>query len=318
MTKYRRLATPQTEFPNLYVIGAAKSGTTSLINMLGQHGAVFFPREKEPHYFFISEDNREWMIWDHDKFVQLRDTLPYGNQTAYLSLYHGIKEPIKGDGSTQYLVNSRAAQAVQHHRPDANIVVMLRSPVERCYSAFLHAKSRGEEPAATFQEAVNAGLRGDRNLNFATNYVYESCYAARLKPWLRLFGSQVLVIFFEDFRSDPIATCNLIAKHVGIRSFNSDNILMDHRNQSIDLPPRWRVGRVMAKRIRRAAPSIVDRPIFRRPFELLLRIVGSNPPHLDPAMGSLLYSKLAADIAELEQVTGRTVPKHWHKFANGA
>ncbi|NER52184.1 MAG: sulfotransferase, partial [Symploca sp. SIO1A3] len=109
--------------PNFLVIGAAKSGTTTLHNYLNQHPQIYMSSLKEPHFF------------SGDAFPNR----PITNLEDYCALFQGVSDEIAiGESSTTYLgIAEIAAECIQHYIPKAKLIAILRDPAEATYSLYL-------------------------------------------------------------------------------------------------------------------------------------------------------------------------------------
>ncbi len=122
-------AAARPRFPDFYLVGHPKCGTTALYVMLRQHPEIFMSARKEPRYFAI--DRRSVLVRedeDHGRHQRL-------TEEGYLDLYAGAAEGQKtGDASPNYLVSVEAAGAIAAARPDAKIVAIFREPADflRC------------------------------------------------------------------------------------------------------------------------------------------------------------------------------------------
>src|SRR5919108_5774969 len=108
-------------WPNLFIVGAAKAGTTSLYHYLAQHPDVYMAPMKEPHFFSqIRPDPKLEAFFPH-----------VDNEAKYLALFAAAgDEKVRGEASTSYLWHPDVADAIRSKRPDAKIVAMLRDPLE--------------------------------------------------------------------------------------------------------------------------------------------------------------------------------------------
>ena len=298
-------------FPDFYIVGAAKAGTTSLVEMLREHEQVWFPHEKEPHHFFLRKDDRAWTIRDGAKVLPLADALPYASEEAYLALYSDAPSGVlSGDASTQYLVNNTAAGAIHAQKPDAKIVAVLRNPTARAYSAFVHARSRGEEACGDFSYALDECFAGERATAFATNYVAEGDYARHLKVWKGMFGDRLHVILFDDLLSEPQAVFDRLTRFLGIAQRALPAASASHKNASIEITnPIAYAFRMAAKRLRRLAPGLFELPLFRRPYEALLARMGRKPDALSADQKARLDAYYEPQLAILESMIGRDLSK---------
>ena len=110
--------------PNFMCIGAAKSGTTSLYDILRQHSDVFIPSFKEPHFFDIPSVYNNGVSW---------------YKKTYFSSVK--KEKCIGDFTPTYLFEGDAPQRIFNDLGrDVKFIVILRNPVDRAYSHYLHSK----------------------------------------------------------------------------------------------------------------------------------------------------------------------------------
>lgn len=96
--------------PNLFIVGAPKCGTTAWYEYLRQHPDIFFPEEKEPHYFAA----------DLPGFQTVK------SETDYLELYASANTPVLGDASVFHLYSTTAAERIAAFNPDARILIFVR------------------------------------------------------------------------------------------------------------------------------------------------------------------------------------------------
>lgn len=304
-------------FPDFYIVGAAKAGTTSLVDLLHPVNGLFFPLEKEPHHFFVRDDPREWTIRDGRRVRPLVETLPFAGEAAYLRLYEDAPAgAVRGDASTQYLVNETVPSAIFKAREDARIIVVLRDPVERAYSAWLHAAARGEDEAG-FEEALDECQAGERRTSFAINYIDEGRYDLHLACYHAVFGEQVKVILFDDLVRDPLGIRTELCDYLRVAAPVGQDATMAHRNQSVELRnPVARQFRLAAKRLRRMAPGVLERPLVRKPYEYLLSRIGSAPKAMNDSQRRRLAAIYAPHTEALERMLGRDL-SHWGRGAPG-
>ncbi|WP_289098619.1 sulfotransferase domain-containing protein [uncultured Pseudoalteromonas sp.] len=127
------------KYPNLYIIGAPKCGTTSLANWLNNHKECFLPKTKEPHYF--NDDD------GHQMTKSLKD---------YLLLYDA-KEPIKIDASVWYLFSKVAVKNIETVTDKtAKYIVCIRNPIEMVEALHAEQVLGGNENITNFLDAWNA------------------------------------------------------------------------------------------------------------------------------------------------------------------
>ncbi len=201
--------------PNFLIIGAEKSGTTSLYHYLRQHPDIFMCRSKEL-YFFAYEGERPDhrgpgdLTFDRNIVTRLEDYLAHFDSVA--------NEKAIGEACPQYLYVPKAAERIRHHLPDARLVVVLRNPADRAYSIYMHLVRMGRETAANFAEALE---REDARLRArwgpARGYRTNGFYSEQIARYDRLFGrSRLRIYLFEDLRDDPVFLVQDICRFLGV------------------------------------------------------------------------------------------------------
>ena len=165
--------------PNFLVIGAEKSGTTALHELLATHPQVFMSEPKEPS-FFLSEDRR-YLAQD----LMGQPSPDIRTQSEYEEIF-AAAPPAKviGESSPCYLYSPEAAQLIKATIPGVRIVALLRNPAERAFSQFTFNQQRGWEPLTrTFKEALELEeerVQGDSM--WAFHYTRRGMYARQLTP----------------------------------------------------------------------------------------------------------------------------------------
>jgi hypothetical protein len=173
-------------WPNLFIIGAMKSGSTSLHRYLNRHPEIFLSDPKEPGYF-VPEMN----YYPKD-------------ESWYLGLF-GEAGDVRyiGESSTHYTKQRRfmnVPERIARHCPDARFVYIMRDPVERTISHYWH-NVRWEGETQDIQKAL---LKNPDYLEF-------SDYALQLEPYIRCFGSdRICSLTFESLVADPEAVLGSI------------------------------------------------------------------------------------------------------------
>ncbi len=185
--------------PNLFVIGAMKSGTTSLHEYLNTHPQIAMSEWKEPA-FFVEE-----LTWrrGHDWYLTL-----FENDERYRYL---------GESSTHYTrlpVFQGVAERLYRFNPDARLIYIMRNPLDRTVSHYWHNtqirdfKGGGGEPRSLLK-----AVRQD------PQYLAFSDYATQLEPYINRFGREALyVLTFETLVQDPQRELDNIYQWLGLPS----------------------------------------------------------------------------------------------------
>jgi hypothetical protein len=187
--------------PNFLIIGAAKSGTTSLYHFMNQHPQIYLSPVKEPH-FFAFEGRDPSTQGPGDKIVSA-----ITNLEAYKALFKETANEIAiGEASTTYLYIPSAAERIRYHLPEAKLIAILRHPSERAYSAFMHLVREGRELLTDFDQALRAEeMRRCSNWEPLWHYTQEGFYYTQLKRYFDRFDQrQIKVYLHEDFSTNPL------------------------------------------------------------------------------------------------------------------
>jgi hypothetical protein len=190
----------------LMIAGAQKGGTSSLHYYLGQHPDVCTHKQLEMMYF--AEDSIHKRGYQHawDRYFRCEDD----QRKIILAKNVGI----------MYL--PQAMKRLYDHNQDVQLVISLRHPVDRAYSAYWYARQMGWEELLTFEDAINADpdrFANDQIRQRGCAYIDRSRYAKHLKILFQIFKrEQVKIILFEDVRSDPINVCKKTFNSVGLDS----------------------------------------------------------------------------------------------------
>ena len=191
--------TTKSKFPDFLIIGAGKSGTTSLNNYLKQHPQIFIPQLKEPNFFgyelFSEKDFEGLPILTHFKnsVTELED---------YLELFKPAKEnQLLGETSNTYLYHEKAPERILHYIPEVKLIGIFRQPVERLYSRFLHLAREDRLPTKTFIDCLDKeSIWWQRN-----DLINEGFYYKHLSRYYSMFDkSQIKVFLYEEFQKDPM------------------------------------------------------------------------------------------------------------------
>lgn len=182
---------PDPRFPNLFVIGAPKSGTTSLHSALAEVPDVFMSRVKEPGFFNIDQHFRRGVPHYLDSF--------FGGAQRFL---------LRGESTPWYLYSSEARQRIRAAQSEVRIrfVVLLRQPTDRAYSMYLDLQRAGLEQRP-FEQAVAEELSRSEATQPpgrpSRSYLWASRYATHLQAWRMTFGTESVGVFLTDDLREP-------------------------------------------------------------------------------------------------------------------
>lgn len=201
--------------PDFFVVGAAKAGTTAVFNWLKDHKEVFLPTIKEPGYFAFAGRRAAPLNgpYDPDYYAQVAV-----DPSVYSQLYTAAQDRLSGDVSPIYLIDQTVAARIAVARPDARIIMILRDPVERAFSQFLHHIRDGLEPAESFEAALEQEAERHRNgWSWGHGYASNGHYAAQIDRYLEVFPREhLLFLEYSQLNSAPDACWEQVCAHLGI------------------------------------------------------------------------------------------------------
>ncbi len=201
--------------PNAMIIGAMKSGTSSLHYYLTQHRQVIAPLRKEVHYFDLNFARGE--AWYRANFGRAGE--------GGLNI----------DSSPYYLFHPQVPQRAHALVSGAQLIVLLRDPVPRAYSHYWHERYKGREPLS-FEDAIDAeperiareherlaaGAIMHSKSHQYFSYLARGRYAEQIERWLGVYPrEQMLVLRFEDLARDPLPVLNRTLDWLGLSRMQS-------------------------------------------------------------------------------------------------
>jgi hypothetical protein len=189
--------------PNFLIVGAAKAGTTALYYHLKSHPQIFMSPVKEPRYFSSRGGSP---AFTPPPGLRLPLTTTVASDDEYRALFKKVtSERAVGEASTHYLYAPEAAERIQLAIPAVRLVAVLRNPVERAYSNYLHQVREGLEPAADFltslaEEKERIALGWPPFWHYAARGLY---HAQLTRYYERFDRRQIRVYLYDDFAADP-------------------------------------------------------------------------------------------------------------------
>ncbi len=286
--------------PNLFVIGAMKSGTTYLSKLLGAHPAIFMCAPEEPSYFVDPRQLRT--LWP-----EAWDLGIWRAEENYLRLFGPAGDAVwLAEASTNYSKRplvSGVAERLHRFNPDARLIYLLRDPVQRSISHYWHMVRYHAE-----RRPMLEALRDE------PHYLDVSNYAMQLAPYLERFGAhRILILTFEELTRAPAAAMRRICAWLGLRdvpamlpgAYAAENVTPDELCMA-----RWgwilrqvrqsRSGRLLRSclpgALRARAMGLVTRPVDRRTVDAT-------------AATAFLRAMQAGQAEALAQMAGRAFPE---------
>jgi hypothetical protein len=272
--------------PNLIIIGGLKCGTTSIHHYLGLHPEVQMSKPKELN-FFVSELNLDLGLdW-------------------YRSRFDG-RFAVRGESSPHYTNLPRfqgVAERIQTHCPDAKLLYMIRDPIKRILSHWVHAKGAGYESG----ELEDVLSRPD------TGYVQRSMYWMQLQPYLERFDRErIELISSEELQADRQGTMRKAFRFVGVdEDFTHEQFDREWEKSSAKSGDKYQV---MERLIKLPGLRSFDRNFDRLPESMrwVVEKIVHDPdkpsapkPKLSDEMFEQMRGWFREDVASLQEFAGR-------------
>lgn len=182
--------------PNLLLVGAAKSGTTSMANFLSKSEQIYIPSIKECRFF--SKLDKNYVGLGAEVFVNSGVT----DFDDYCDLFRSRREKIIADFSNDYLYYHQRAvpEILKVLGPETKIIIVLRNPVDRAFSNYLHSIREGWENLSFMQALESEGERIAKHWAWSYHYSNAGFYYEAVKAYMENFNN-VKVILFEELEN---------------------------------------------------------------------------------------------------------------------
>jgi hypothetical protein len=286
-------------WPNFFIVGALKAGTTSLYFYLKRVPGIYMSPVKEPHFFAVET----WPANSRPK--------PIRDEKKYLRLFAKARdEKIIGEASVSYLTDPGVPQRIQKVVPGAKILISLRDPVEKAFSHYLMLVRNGRLKI-TFEEALQKALRGEGQIGRPHLNLQLGFYCESVNRYLNTFGSnQVKVLIFEEFIKDPKATVSDILAFLGL---NDAQYEFETEAHNPFATARGAIARrILGSIYIKNTAAKVFPPSFRKYFKEKFLIKASAKPEMSQESRDLLVAYYHDDVKACQHLLGRQLP--WPNF----
>jgi Sulfotransferase domain len=291
----RRRRKRHAALPNLIIVGGLKCGTTSIHHYLGLHPQIQMSKPKELN-FFVEELNWDLGLdWYASRFDE--------------------RFEVRGESSPHYTNLPRfegVAARIERHCPDARLIYMVRDPIKRILSHWVHATGAGYET----RELVPILSQPD------SSYVHRSMYWMQLQPFLERFDRGQIEIFTqEELQAERKRTMRRAFAFAGVdESFTSEQFDREWEKSSAKQGDKYQV---MEKLVKLPGLRSFDRNFDRLPESLrwIVEKVVHDPekppapkPKLPDDLFETLRGRFGADVAALQEFAGRELAG-WHDYS---
>lgn len=295
--------------PDFVVIGAMKSASTSLADLLSEHPDLFITANKEPGFF--SRDER------YERGIGY-----------YLKFYDDAEDgQFTGEASTCYSRNSEyphAAERLHQHAPNCKLIYIMRNPVKRAYShyAFRMAErlsARIPQPVIPYMEA----LQTIQEILDASNYIKQ------IRHYLNFFPlNQLHLIILEELTENEESELERLCHFLGIRSISGNAWRLAHTNSKgtnvakrkskmltqklLDKFPE-RAKNLLPEKQRHKTKLLIQKYVSLFVRKSARKSVENSIPRPTFDENQWVYSQLEESIVELENFLGKKI-SHWQEY----
>jgi hypothetical protein len=222
------------KMPNFLIIGAAKAGTTSLYYYLNQHPEIYMSSFKEPRFFALEGEKLNFQNPDGD--------INYTSVTsleAYYKLFEDVTNEIAiGEASPLYLYSSKATERIKYYIPNANLIAILRDPVQRAFSCYTHLVRENHEKLLFEQAICEEKHRIQNNWAHLWHYKNGGYYYQQLKRYFDTFNrEQIKVFLYEELNANSIDVVQDIFRFLEV----DDTFIPDLTRMNVSGVPKSRI-----------------------------------------------------------------------------
>lgn len=280
---------------NIMIAGTQKAATSSLQRYMGEHPDVITHPALEFTYFVLED---EWKQGYEKRYRhQFGDHID--NSKKIMAKNVGI------------MYFEHALQHLKEHNPNVKIIIVLRNPVDRAYSAYWYARWRGHETVESFDEALHADpSRADTFVSRGIiDYLGRGEYAKQLDMVYKYFDkSQVLIIFQEDMKKDMKNIMKRVFEFSGLDSSFVPNLEKKYNESSRSIFPkisRWL--RSENSPIKSILKSVISpRLLTKAKYKVSsLNSALYSPPPMNPKTRQYLIDYYKPHNEKLEKIVGR-------------
>lgn len=308
------------KLPNFFVVGAAKSGTTSLYEYMKMHPQIYMAPIKETHHFSTDIDNSKFrpnyarsLNKDLSKFLEtdMQEGIFHAfvkERDQYDKLFKNVKdEKAIGEITNSYLYSQEAARNIFTRFPDAKVIMMLRNPIDRAFSHYLMDLRIGYE-TNDFMTALKKDMARDpKGWGISNLYVEIGMYAEQVKRFIEIFPErQRRIYLFDDFKKDAGAVVKDMFTFLGV----DPNVDIDYSqkfNPSF-IPKNKLIGKLNTqKKIKDWLKGVLPKSVkskFKKTF-----YTDKDLPKITPAERKFLADIFRNDVMKLGKVLNRDLSK---------
>jgi hypothetical protein len=298
--------------PNFFIVGSEKCGTTTLYYHLKSHHDIYFCEKYKEPYFFSTKYVKMPHQGINDE-INDEKRAGFDGFDDYLELFKdATDEKIIGEASTDYLYYYQAAADIKAMNPEAKILISLRNPIDRAFSAYYHQVNKKIETLSFRQALEQEENRIRDNYSFIWRYKDLGLYYKQVKYYLDVFGQEnVKIILFDDIKNDIKSVIHEILQFLEVEPNLKIRTSEKHRATGVYRFNRFNDLLFKKSFIRRILQTVLTQKARNR---LLLKLINLNlkKPEMDPSTRKYLVDYFKEDIHKTEKLINRSL-EHWLK-----
>ncbi len=296
-------------YPNLFLVGAPKCGTTWMASCLGRHPEIYFSSKKEPLTLATDLEHRQKFDW-----------------ARYKALFEDAQgERYVAEGSVWYLYSEAAAQEIERITPDARIIIMIREPIDMIRSLHRQFVKTGNEPILQLERALAAeperreGVFLKEAGHFPLGLLYTEVvrYSRQINKFIETFGKdRVHVILYNDLVASPEKTAKGVFDFLGLTPMPVDPTPENVGGHFYAFGSR-KINRHLNKILKRHSrlKSLIP-PGMRAKLRQLSQYLSRYDGTIKPETSESLQARFVDERTELEHLLERDLSS-WNASANG-
>lgn len=291
--------------PTFVVLGTAKAGTSSLYRYLVQHPQIYMAPQTELNFFAHEGETARQFRGPGD--AEALAHYMVGSIEAYRAQFEGVRgERAVGEVSTHDLYDARAPERLKRFAPDAQLIAVLRNPVDRAFSAFKHLLRDGRETTTDFARALALEpQRIEAGWELLWHYAAMGHYGAQVQRYVELFDREQLRFYrYEEYEANTLAVVQDMYHFVGVEgTFVPDTSV--RINVSGAVPRSLRLhGFLQQRNAAKSGLRMVLPPAARRWAKWQALQWNAAPPLLEAGTREAVAARFAGDVVALQELLG--------------
>lgn len=189
--------------PNALIIGGHKCGTSSYYDWLAQHPDIYGEYSMKDFHFFANDEE-------------------YAKGLHYYKAFFNNwqQEKIILAGGVNYIYFAKALARIKKYKSDIKMILCLRNPVDRAFSAYNYLYKSGRETIPTFEEAIKKDKerqKGDYETRSRFTYIDHGFYFKQLQAFQKFFSiKQLQIVLFDDLKAEPLKSVQQTFQFLGV------------------------------------------------------------------------------------------------------